>query len=44
MIASFLSDSKKFGIAGAVFVRGVGFIGDEVVLSCDVGGAGHLTG
>ena len=43
-IASFLSDIEELGVADAVFVHGVGSIRDEVIFSCDVGGAGCLTG
>jgi len=44
VVASFLSDIEELGVVDAVFIHGVGSIGDEVVLSCDVGGVGHLTG
>jgi len=43
-IVSLLWGFEEFGVVDAILVGGIGPIGDEVFFSCDVGGAGHLTG
>jgi len=43
-VASVLSDGEEFRVAGVVLIGGVGPVRDRISLSCDVGGAGNLTG
>jgi len=35
---------EELRVVDAIFVGGIGPVGDEVFFGCDVGGAGHLTG
>jgi len=44
VVASVLSDCKEGRVVETVLVGGVGSVGDGIPFSCDVGGAGHLTG
>ena len=43
-VANVLSDRKEGRVAETVLVGGVGSVGDGIPFSCDVGGAGRLTG
>jgi len=43
-IVASLRDFEEFGIVDAIFIGGIGPVGDGVLLGCDMGGAGHLTG
>jgi len=35
---------EELGVVNAIFISGVGPVGDEVFFGCDVRGVGHLTG
>ena len=43
-IIALLRGFKELGVVNTIFIGGAGPIRDEVSFSCDVGGAGHLTG
>ena len=43
-VTSFLSNVEELGVSGMVLIGGVGSVRDGVLFSCDVGGAGRLTG